>query len=484
MTPLVPLMMWGWIPAVLMLFAVMPTRRAVIASFLLAWLFLPMAGYDIEFFPDYTKMSATCAGVMIASLMLDRTNAWSRLQPMWYDLPMLGWCFVPTASGLYNGDSLYTSLTAALDHIIVYGLPYLIGRMYFTDLKSLRLLALGMVLGGLVYVPLCWWEMRMSPQLHRTFYGFEAAHFEFAKRQGGYRPSVFMQHGLMVGMWMATTTVVAFWMWLGGGWRRQWGVPAWVLVGVLALTTIFCRSSGASALMVAAMGTLAAVRFTRLRLPLLLLAAAPLIYMSVRGPELWSGQELLELTQAVFGEERMTSLAFRLHYETLIVERAMQRPLFGWGGFGRFNVTSEGTLVPDAMWAIAIGKFGLVGLLSLFLTMLMPAVAVARVPWRLWLHPAGASSVAIAAVLAIYAADSLFNAMVNPIFFLAAGGAVAAAPALRRAALAPARVKAHAQRVARGRARPVARARPRRRPRHPPGSRARASVVARCERAS
>lgn len=452
MTPLVPIMMWGWIPAVLLLFAVLPTRRAVIASFLLAWLFLPMAGYDIEFFPDYTKMSATCAGVMIASLLLDRSGAWSRLEPRLYDLPMLVWCFVPTAAAVSNGDSIYTSLTGALDHIIVYGLPYLIGRMYFTDLKSLRELALGLVLGGLVYVPLCWWEIRMSPQLHSTVYGFDASHFQFAKRQGGYRPSVFMQHGLMVGMWMASTTVVAFWLWLTGAWRKQWGAPALALVLLLAITTIFCRSSGASALMVAAIGTLAAVRFAHLRLPLLLLAVAPLAYMGVRGPELWSGQELLDATQALFGDERMKSLAFRLRYESLIVERAMERPIFGWGGFGRFNETKGGTLVPDAMWAIAIGKFGLVGLISLFLVLLLPAVVVARLPWRLWVTPAGASAVALAAVLAIYAADSLFNAMVNPIFFLGVGAVVAAAPALRAAVHAPARAKAKARRRAQAQA--------------------------------
>ena len=450
-------MMWGWIPAVLMLFAVMPTRRAVIAAFLLAWLFLPMAGYDLPYFPDYTKMSATCVGVLIASVLLDRTDAWSRLQPMWYDLPIVVWCFVPTAAALSNADSLYTSLTAALDHIIVYGLPYLIGRMYFNNLQALRELALGLVLGGLVYVPLCWWEIRMSPQLHSTFYGFDASHFQFAKRQGGYRPSVFMQHGLMVGMWMAATTVVAFWMWITGTIRRVWGVPLWALVGVLAITTIFCRSSGASALMVAAVGSLAAVRLSHLRLPLLALAAAPLVYMAVRGPEIWNGQELLDFTQAVFGEERMKSLAFRLHYETLIVERAMQKPLVGWGGFGRFNVTSGGTLVPDAMWAIAIGKFGVIGLVSLFLTLLMPALVIARVPWRLWTHAAAAPAVAFAAVLAMYAADSLFNAMINPIFMLAAGATIGAAPALRAATHAPARAKARARRLARARA--VARAR-------------------------
>ncbi|HEX8521013.1 MAG TPA: hypothetical protein VF669_02070, partial [Tepidisphaeraceae bacterium] len=63
MTFLVPLMLFGWIPAVTYLFMVLPPRRAVIAAFLVAWLFLPMAGYKVTALPDYTKMSATVFGV-------------------------------------------------------------------------------------------------------------------------------------------------------------------------------------------------------------------------------------------------------------------------------------------------------------------------------------------------------------------------------------------------------------------------------------
>ena len=44
MTFLVDVMLYGWIPVVIYLFLVMPPRRAVISAFLIAWLFLPMAG--------------------------------------------------------------------------------------------------------------------------------------------------------------------------------------------------------------------------------------------------------------------------------------------------------------------------------------------------------------------------------------------------------------------------------------------------------
>ncbi len=60
---LVYVALFGWVPLVLVLFAVLPPRRAVIFSFLIAWLFLPMSHLKLDGIPDYNKMSAACFGV-------------------------------------------------------------------------------------------------------------------------------------------------------------------------------------------------------------------------------------------------------------------------------------------------------------------------------------------------------------------------------------------------------------------------------------
>jgi hypothetical protein len=70
---LVPLTMFGWIPVVLLLFMLLPARRAVIAAFLIAWLFLPMMGYKVKSLPDYTKMTATVFGVLMAASIFSPT---------------------------------------------------------------------------------------------------------------------------------------------------------------------------------------------------------------------------------------------------------------------------------------------------------------------------------------------------------------------------------------------------------------------------
>src|SRR3954465_11305229 len=91
---LVPLTMFGWIPVVIYLFMVLPPRRAVIAAFLVAWLFLPMAGYKVTGLPDYTKMSATVFGVVLAASIFDPERL-LRFRPHWVDIPAVVFCFSP-----------------------------------------------------------------------------------------------------------------------------------------------------------------------------------------------------------------------------------------------------------------------------------------------------------------------------------------------------------------------------------------------------
>src|SRR5687767_14570295 len=99
---LVPLTLFSWIPFCIFLFLVLPPRRAVIWSFLLAWLFLPMAGYSVPGLPDYTKMSATTLGVLIGAALFDSDRLLSfRLR--WVDIPMILFCTTPLVSSYLTG---------------------------------------------------------------------------------------------------------------------------------------------------------------------------------------------------------------------------------------------------------------------------------------------------------------------------------------------------------------------------------------------
>ncbi|MEZ4288411.1 MAG: hypothetical protein R3A47_09765 [Polyangiales bacterium] len=52
-------------------------------------------------------------------------------------------------------------------------------------------------------------ELRFSPQLHRWIYGYHQHNFVQTIRAGGYRPMVFMSHGLAVSLFTATAAMAA-----------------------------------------------------------------------------------------------------------------------------------------------------------------------------------------------------------------------------------------------------------------------------------
>jgi hypothetical protein len=126
----------------------------------------------------------------------------------WIDAPVIIFCLWGATSSILHGKGLVGCLLAILENSILWGFPYVVGRVYFRDLESFRDLALGIVIGGLIYVPLCLIEIRVSPQLHIWIYGYHQHQFEQSIRFGGFRPTVFMQHGLAVAMWMVNATVL------------------------------------------------------------------------------------------------------------------------------------------------------------------------------------------------------------------------------------------------------------------------------------
>ena len=195
--------MLGWIPLLLAIFALLPARRAVLAGFVLGWLFLPNAEFALAGLPDYTKTSATSLGCLLGALVFNGGRLLA-LRPRLMDVPMMVWVGCPFITSLSNGLGPYDGVSAVAEQAVVWGVPYLLGRAYVSDLAGLREMAVALVLAGLVYVPLCLFEIRMSPQLHRIFYGFHPHEFVQHIRYGGYRPMVFMQHGLMVATLMGT----------------------------------------------------------------------------------------------------------------------------------------------------------------------------------------------------------------------------------------------------------------------------------------
>ncbi len=426
MNLMVYIVMFGWIPFVLYLFKWVPAQRAVIVSFIIAWLFLPVVKFSLPGLPDYTKMSATCYGILLATIVFD-VKRFSTFKFGWLDLPMLIWCLCPLASSLTNGLGLYDGFSEALNQTVTWGLPYYLGRLYLNNLDGLRKLAIDMFIGGLIYMPLCLFELRMSPQLHRIFYGFHArADFSQTMRYGGFRPTVFMEHGLMVGAWMMAATMLGVWLWRTGNINQVWGIPGHWLVGALFITALLVRSTGALILLLVGLFVLFfSSRFGNSVLMLVLVAAISLhLYLGVSGN--FPGEQISNVISTTINPERAQSVQFRFDNEKLLAQKAREKIVFGWGGWGRSRVYDNwgnDVSVTDSLWILAFGTRGLVGLISLTASLLLPAIAfVQRYPANLWNHPKVAPAATLAILLVLYMMDCLLNAMINPIYILACGG--------------------------------------------------------------
>jgi hypothetical protein len=419
--------MFGWIPAVLLLFWWLPPRRAVITAFVIAWLFLPMQVYQLPG-PDYTKASATCGGVLLAAIVFDSRRMLNlSFCPSPMDIPMLVFCLSPILSAITNAPelSLYDGMSASLEQIVTWGLPYLIGRIYLGHLPGLRELTIGVFLGGLVYVPLCLIEMRFSPQLHRWVYGFHQHDFGQTIRDDGYRPMVFMEHGLAVAMFMTTASLAGIWLWKTGAYRKVIGQPIGLLLFPLVGTTILLKSAAGIVFLATGIGVLFASRVLRSPLFVAMLMLIPSLYVTARVGLEWDMPTVMTTVRDTFGPARAQSLEFRVQNDRMIVDRAESKPLFGWGLFGRaFVKDPEGNIVsvPDSLWVITLGQAGRVGLAALLLLMLPVAVVIWRLPRYAWRHPAFAGVIVFGLQLPLYALDNLLNNMPNPIFLLGLGG--------------------------------------------------------------
>lgn len=433
MTPLVPIMMFGWVPAVMVFFATLPPRRAVLVAFLGAWLFLPEHnGYYIPGLPVYTKMFATCVGVLFSTVIFDFSSV-ARFRPRWFDVPMVVWCLVPLPSAIFAGIEAKEGVLGVFTETVAWGLPYFIGRLYFSDLASLRELAIGVFVGGLVYVPFVLLEVRLSPQLHSWVYGFYQHDFTQTRRGDGFRPMVFMQHGLAVATFMGAATLAGLGLWMSKSLRTIKGVPVIWLVLALLVTSVLCKSVGALALTLIGAAACLSVRVLRTGWVVRGLIAIPVVYMLARTVGGWSGKELLDLVEQL-APDRMTSLRTRVSSETALWAGVQSDLFFGGSRFRWVGEAIEGggRIIPDGLWIIALGKRGIIGLTAMTLAILLPAFLFVK-SWRasLWMHPLVSPSIGWCVLLALYMADCLSNAMLNPIYMLAAGGLPLAAEQAR-----------------------------------------------------
>ncbi len=331
MTIMIPIALVGWVPASIVLFALKPGWLAALIVVLGGWLFLPVGQISLPGFPDFTKETAIAIG-LFAGMTLCDSQGLARLRPSVWDVPMIVWCLSAGVSAVSNANGLHDALSSVVWRFLVWGAPYVAGRVYLGSIEGLQRWAVAVITVAVVYVPLCLYEMRMSPQFHRYVYGVHQDNFLQSRRGSIYRPMVFMHHGLELTMWLAGASLLAFSFWRARRRIRIFGMPIGVVAALLALTLVGARSMGALLLFLtgAFLVTQWPKSFVRQTWVMILVLVG--LFVAVRASGTWNGQSLIRISETI-STERADSLAYRIDSENRLLAHAQDRWMFGWSNW-------------------------------------------------------------------------------------------------------------------------------------------------------
>ena len=184
--------------------------RALIWTVLGGYLLLPpLTAINFPVIPDLDKVSIPNLMALICALRLAQDRI-SFIPQSWLGKALIAvYVLSPFGTVLTNGDPLifqqaeikgmriYDSL-AAISYQLIALLPFFLARRYLGSPEGARAIVAALVAAGLAYSLPMIVEAVMSPQMNVWVYGFFQHDFFQTIRYGGYRPVVFLPHGLWV----------------------------------------------------------------------------------------------------------------------------------------------------------------------------------------------------------------------------------------------------------------------------------------------
>jgi hypothetical protein len=248
----------------------------------------------------------------------------------------------------------------------VFLIPFIIGRWVLRSGADNEEILRVLVIAGLIYSLPMLFEIRFSPQLHTWIYGYFPGMFGQQMRDEGFRPIVFLGHGLTLAVFTMTSLLAAAAFWRSN--TRVVRVPPAGVAAYLGVLLVLCKTFAA---FVYGMVLVPLVRWakpkTQLRVAALLVTIA-LAYPMLRAMDLVPTTFMLEAANLV-SADRAGSLETRFVNEHRLLERASQRIWFGWGRFARsrvYDADGKDISLTDGNWIIIMGEFGIVGFLARF----------------------------------------------------------------------------------------------------------------------
>lgn len=413
-------------------FRVLGPARGLVVTLVAAHLLLPtgLARFELPILPSmdkYTIPSFAALGIAILfyrpQLRLWPQSRFARLLIVLYVIgPLfttLGNLDPITWGPLWLPGMQLKEVPALMLQQIATLAPFILGRSLLTGEDGLRILTWTLVLSALAYSLPMLLEVRLSPQLNTWIYGYFQHDFIQMMRGDGFRPIVFLDHGLWAAL-LVSTAIMAICVLLRSG-GPEAPVFRSVLILLWLLVVLVACKSVASIIYVLLIGPI--ILFASFRMQVRIAALLGILafsYPLARGLGFVPTTTMVRLAEDISNPLRAQSLEYRFDNEEVLVERASERPLFGWGIWGRNHVydsvSGRVMTVTDGRWIVTMGGFGWVGFIAEFGLMLLPLL-------HLWFRRAAQSPLAAgqALILAVIMVDQLPNASFTPITFLYAG---------------------------------------------------------------
>jgi hypothetical protein len=382
------------IPLMVGIFFVMrPVPAALVVAFG-AEMFLPEGpSFKLPYTPYFGKHTLPYLCILIACLLRCPGRVTKLPKEKWILLLALLLVVGGVLTGLTNSDSLVygnegqvfipgldvkDGLYMGISNFVGTFLPFYLGYALFRKSEDFETLLTGLAIAGLAYIPFALVELRLSPQWHRWVYGYAQHAFEQTLRWGGYRPMIFMSHGLAVAQFFVAATFCL--VILTKSRRLLVGLPVRFLAWTQFIVLLACKSTGSIVYALVGVPLLVRGKPKRQLLVAAILGWITLLYPILRLSGVFPVASILDAAQSV-QSDRADSLAFRFRNEDALLARTRERIVFGWGEYGRNmvrNDTGGSVSTFDGYWIIRLSVNGLVGFLASFGPLLIPVFLVRR----------------------------------------------------------------------------------------------------------
>ena len=150
---------------------------------------------------------------------------------------------IPTRRGVVRACAGLIEAFALMVQNAMLLMPFVLGLNFLRRTEDQRNLLVAILATGLVYSLLMLFEVRMSPQLNIMIYGYFQHYFDQMIRFGGFRPIVFLYHGLWVAFFALTVLAAAAALWRsddGRGRMKTVAMGATGEDGELTVEPVYC----------------------------------------------------------------------------------------------------------------------------------------------------------------------------------------------------------------------------------------------------